>query len=353
MQFNLKQIGHEELLHRFAGVMQEEKRITQKVVEFIAEVDRRRLYLQTHASLFEFLTLGYGYSAAGAQRRIDAARLLNEIPELSAQMESGSLNITQISKVQQALRQARKLGQEISTQKKREILQGVANVNEATAQSFSRQSFEKKTEVFLAQALSLPPECHAKEKIHADESVTLTLTFTKEEMEDLRKAQALLSHALPGPKWQDLFLHMAKKVMKSKAPAAASKGSKASEDASKKDSNFAADLNLAAESRLPQESSLAESVSQSAPAEKPRAATPASSVRKTISLPLRKLKMAECLGCEYPLPDGGTCGSQNFLQLDHIQPVWAGGDSEPDNLRVLCAAHNRERYRQQAGLAAK
>lgn len=45
-----------------------------------------------------------------------------------------------------------------------------------------------------------------------------------------------------------------------------------------------------------------------------------------------------------------TCRHQKFLQVDHIQPRWAGGTNEPSNLQVLCAQHNRYRYKIQAGL---
>jgi len=40
--------------------------------------------------------------------------------------------------------------------------------------------------------------------------------------------------------------------------------------------------------------------------------------------------------CEYP-----GCEESHLLQLDHIIPVRAGGKAEPENLQVLCGAHNR------------
>ena len=50
---------------------------------------------------------------------------------------------------------------------------------------------------------------------------------------------------------------------------------------------------------------------------------------------------------------GKICGSKWRLHVDHIQPVWAGGVNEIHNLRILCANHNLERYRAQAGLSRK
>lgn len=40
--------------------------------------------------------------------------------------------------------------------------------------------------------------------------------------------------------------------------------------------------------------------------------------------------------CQFP-----GCDSNHFLQIDHIMPVRVGGKSEPENLQVLCSAHNQ------------
>jgi 5-methylcytosine-specific restriction endonuclease McrA len=45
--------------------------------------------------------------------------------------------------------------------------------------------------------------------------------------------------------------------------------------------------------------------------------------------------------CTYVSPDGNRCGSTRVLQIDHIKPVARGGASTMDNLRLLCAYHNR------------
>jgi 5-methylcytosine-specific restriction endonuclease McrA len=45
--------------------------------------------------------------------------------------------------------------------------------------------------------------------------------------------------------------------------------------------------------------------------------------------------------CTYVSPDGKRCGSTHVLQIDHIKPVARGGAATIDNLRLLCAYHNR------------
>jgi hypothetical protein len=45
--------------------------------------------------------------------------------------------------------------------------------------------------------------------------------------------------------------------------------------------------------------------------------------------------------CTYVGPGGRRCESTRHVQIDHIQPVARGGGATIDNLRLLCAQHNR------------
>jgi hypothetical protein len=47
---------------------------------------------------------------------------------------------------------------------------------------------------------------------------------------------------------------------------------------------------------------------------------------------------------------GEICGARFQTQADHIKPIWAGGSNELENMQILCAAHNRLKYRQEAGI---
>ena len=50
-------------------------------------------------------------------------------------------------------------------------------------------------------------------------------------------------------------------------------------------------------------------------------------------------------GCRYvDRTSGRRCGSQHLLQIDHVVPYACGGAAEPNNLRLLCAAHHRYRH---------
>ena len=53
--------------------------------------------------------------------------------------------------------------------------------------------------------------------------------------------------------------------------------------------------------------------------------------------------------CTYVAADGTRCTATHDLQVDHVQPFALGGTNEPDNLRVLCGAHNRRRAEETFG----
>jgi hypothetical protein len=45
--------------------------------------------------------------------------------------------------------------------------------------------------------------------------------------------------------------------------------------------------------------------------------------------------------CQWPLAQGGICGSTHRVELDHVVPVGRGGKATASNGRVLCAFHNQ------------
>jgi 5-methylcytosine-specific restriction endonuclease McrA len=45
--------------------------------------------------------------------------------------------------------------------------------------------------------------------------------------------------------------------------------------------------------------------------------------------------------CTFVGTNGKRCGSAHVLQVDHVRPVALGGNNAPENLRLLCAHHNR------------
>jgi len=102
---------------------------------------------------------------------------------------------------------------------------------------------------------------------------------------------------------------------------------------------------------IPMPQSSAPSVAVPAPAP-PGAAPPATTPLATPPLaaaPAARIPRAarrvvlerDGLGCRWVDAEGNRCGSTAWLELDHHHPSGKGGSSEPQNVRLLCRAHNR------------
>jgi 5-methylcytosine-specific restriction endonuclease McrA len=97
----LSKLKDPELLEATRVRVAEEKKATLAVLHHLREVERRRLHLaRGFQSLYDFATHELGYSPAAAQRRIDAMRLLREVPELAGKIESGLIGLDSAARAQ-------------------------------------------------------------------------------------------------------------------------------------------------------------------------------------------------------------------------------------------------------------
>jgi hypothetical protein len=55
----------------------------------------------------------------------------------------------------------------------------------------------------------------------------------------------------------------------------------------------------------------------------------------------REVATRDGLRCTYVSDGGCRCSARAFLQIHHEEPWARGGTSVPENLRLLCAVHNR------------
>ncbi|MFZ4403941.1 MAG: hypothetical protein ACOYOK_07550, partial [Pseudobdellovibrionaceae bacterium] len=203
----LQKLTDQTLHNKLMELTSRERKLTTHILWHLAEVDRRKLYLQmAFPSFFEYMVTGLGYAPASAQRRIDAARLLAQLPQNESQqvaqkIEAGDLNLSQISKLQSFSRQARKeTGKTVSPEQKSQILQQIENHSVV------------QTEKILAKALDIKPQQQTRTQIQQDDSVRVELTFTAEEMTWILQAQDLLSNATGGG-LKETLVHLAKSLV--------------------------------------------------------------------------------------------------------------------------------------------
>jgi len=95
---NLRHLTDIQILKEIKILVQDERRLSVKILHHMREIDRRRLYSDIgYQSLFDYAVKQLGYSASAAYRSIQAARMLNEIPEIEEKINQGQLNLTHIS----------------------------------------------------------------------------------------------------------------------------------------------------------------------------------------------------------------------------------------------------------------
>ncbi len=235
---------------------------------------------------------------------------MQDVPDLNDKLELGVLNLSQVSVLQKSLREkTRQSGVKISSLEKQNLVKAMEG-----------KSFDQ-TQSLIAQSLEIQVKTAAKTQVQSDESVRLEITLSKEQWEKLNHARELLSNSLPRGSWDKMLEYISDQVIKQKT-----KPKTKTEPKAKPEKKHETEKQM-------------------------KNARSISSIRENISAPLKRAIFARDQTCQHQdQKSKRQCGSRWNLQIDHVKPVWAGGTSEIANLRLLCAAHNLHRYREQAGI---
>lgn len=345
----LKSLSDEALANSFCAVAKRERQATADLIEHIHEFTRRKLYLKHgYTSTFMYLVKVLRYSSATAQNRIDAARLIEDVPNLQMDLASGDINLTQVSIMASALRQKSKESDEVvSAKAKREMCEKLKG----------RDSHD--SGVIVARELDLKLKAQEKVRPQKDESVVLEITLSKEQMAVLRRIRDLSSHQDHNASWADVILRAADFYIEKNDPAVMK---------TRRSKHLGSDLNLGDQVATSKSSSETTLKAQSETVGSK--VTSSTKLNSSISIQTSKSKITSDPKPRRPIPisvrrfilkrDGccrwrdskihALCGSTYQLQVDHIRPVHLGGGNELWNLQALCGVHNRWKYQKEAGL---
>jgi 5-methylcytosine-specific restriction endonuclease McrA len=296
---NLQSLSSMELLTNTKSLVAREREVTSQVLWHLREIEARRLFAELgFSSLFDYVVKDLGYSASSAMRRIQAMRLLRELPEIEEQLKSGILNLSHLSSVQSFFQNERKHeGKTYSKEEKFDLL----------------KSFEGTSQREAERALvALSPESmiRMQEKVRPlnETHVEFKTVISAELLQKLERVKELAAHRTKSSQWSEILEVMADLTIKALDPK-----TKAPKDAAK--------------------------LRHSA------APTPAIAPSKSRYIPkaLKTSTFARAEGqCEYKDEiTGRRCSCRSFLQVDHIVPLALGGTTSADNLRILCQAHNQ------------
>lgn len=274
-----------ELLDRTKILVAQERRITLELIDHLREVDRRMLHAELgYGSLWEFCTKELGLSEGAAQRRIQAMRLIRDVPEARESLESGRLSLSNAAKVQSFAQAARRLGTPVE---KREVVRRVENL--------SQRECEQKLFELAPQAL--PRE---RERVVSANERELRLVISEELHSKLVRLKELLAHAMPEATTTELLDRLATDAL----------------------------------ARLERDRTVRVTA---AAAVKPKALP--SGIRVALPAPMKRAVWTRASGrCEFAA-QGRRCSSRHRLEIDHRTPLARGGSNELANLRLLCREH--------------
>ena len=349
----LKDFADHDLLTEIREKSKAEQKLTLYVVELIKEVSRRKLFLSLgFGSLFDFVTKDLGFEPASAMRRIQAARLVSEIPEVQEKLESGSLSLSVASQAQTFFRkEEQRLGAKMSVDQKTEILSQLENKS------------AREAERALVKISPMSVQVFEKQRALSEDLTEIKLVIDKDLKAKLDELMHLMSHQNPEQSYVELLKLLVTKAHKSLKAKTECKVSKPAvmepavmePTVEYKKSKFVL-KNLAAQNRQSAvtDKNLAQTRKALITSHSDVGSDPTNTVRsrmivkkttRYIPAAVKRYVWKRDQGCcQYLDPRSNRkCESKYQLQLDHLQRYRDWGQHNPENLRLLCANHNRVR----------
>jgi hypothetical protein len=322
----LSQLSDRELLARLPEARATERAGVAQMIAYLAEVDRRRLYLgEACSSLFAFCVQRLGYSENEAQKRIQVARLYQRLPQVLVELENGSIHLTGLFVLCAHLtdENAATLLEDARGRTKREI-------EAIIARWFPRSDVLPSITPLLAvtsdMSATIPGNCspstmavdgrsaparQTSSRLQPLSAASYRVEFTAnaELHSKIEQARNLLSHAIPNHDLAQLF-------------------------------ERALDALLHVEGR------------RRLGAGRPRQRPEIKPVSRHVPLDVaRTVWERDDFQCTFNDGQGRRCSERRFITIEHRKPFARGGPATPDNLCLLCSAHNAERAREEFGEA--
>ena len=305
---NLRHCSDRDLLAQIKLFAQTERDVLIKILHHLREIDRRRLFCDLNfSSLFDYCVKELGYSEGQACRRIQAMRLIKDIPEIEAKIASGALNLSNVQLAQTHFRELEKEtpGTKVSKNEKLAVLKNLEN------KSFR----DGQREISKVNSHPAPPKESVRPMSEgATEIKFLMAGSLKEKLDQVR---SLLGTKGANMTYAELFDAMAD-LCNDTLKAQRFGKRRAARVAAKTNSNPPPASSAATPPNPPPASS---------------AATKGGSryISKAIKFQVWQRDGGLCTNCK----------GAKHLNYDHIHPFALGGPSTVDNLRLLCFACNQ------------
>lgn len=103
---NLKHLTDKQLHVDTKNLASYERKITAQLLHHLREIESRKLFSEYgFSSLFTYCVHELGFSEGAASRRINASRMLKQMPELEKKIEDGDITLSNLSKAADKFKQ--------------------------------------------------------------------------------------------------------------------------------------------------------------------------------------------------------------------------------------------------------
>ncbi len=336
----IETLTDKELLENTKSLRGKEKELMHKLLLHFGEVDERKLYRDAgYPALFIYLHEGLKYSRAGAYRRQVASQAVRKHPELSIALKSGAISFSALVEIAKCATRENvaELTRECSSKSEREVK---LVVERRLAPEVLVRKKEKVRAVKVKKEAPIPAKLELKSDIPQVKSsdsrsfsaeleieYSVSLQVDEEFMKLYREAKAIAG----GVSMKEVFTKVLKDYTQRNSP---------KEKMKRREKR--------ASSRKPSHSATCPSKLQRRG--KATRDKKASSNSRHIPIPVQDdVRVRDKNQCTYVSPDGVRCCSTEYLEIDHIKPFSLGGEHTPENLRLLCRAHNQLHAEQTLG----
>ncbi|MEQ1877302.1 MAG: HNH endonuclease signature motif containing protein, partial [Bdellovibrionia bacterium] len=318
---NLNKYSDDGLLLSLGGLLDQERKTDRLILLHLLEVSERRLYAKRgFDSLFAMLVGFFKLSEGSANRRLQAMRILKDVPLAQNSLLTGEVNLTTLSMSQIQVRQEEKLtGEKMSLERKAAIVESIKNKTQA----------EAAIELFKQLPATATYPRNEERRISENET-RLSHNFPDRVLNKLKRLREIWSHVNPGMDYVEIIERCADEILKRVDPSLERATPGLKEEMPHR-------LAAPAKHRVTKHT-------KASPVARPSEARPE---RPTYYSKETKRKIYSQAGacCEFVDPKTDRrCRSRFLLEIDHKIPIWAGGGSESENLQLLCSTHNQLKY---------
>ncbi|HSC86491.1 MAG TPA: HNH endonuclease signature motif containing protein [Polyangiaceae bacterium] len=296
---SLASVSDDELVAGLSALEGQQRSTMAAVIERLVEMERRRLHLRLgYSSLYEYCIKALRLSEDEAYRRMTCARLAARHPEIVAKLARGELSLTTVTM----------LKPHWSAESAAELLEMAAGASKRMLEKRLAARFPERPRPDVLERGRTRPTGAERWRVEAEVGES-----TKELLE---RALDLMMHTNPERALEPVLeralgLLVAKLEKEKRATAERPRPT-----------------------TTPPTNPPAPTSAPARPARsKARPAIPRATVRATYQRDDER--------CSFVAPDGRRCEQRHFLEIDHRTPWALTRDHTPENLRVLCRAHNQ------------